>query len=52
MMRTEMADALEQRKSLARRLGEEAGTKLLFPLLLLLGVVMVLVMIPAMMAMG
>lgn len=49
---TEMADALEQRKNLARRLGEEAGTKLLLPLFLLLGIVMVMIMVPAMMTMG
>jgi len=48
----EMADAMEQRKNLARRLGEEAGTKLLFPLFLMLGIVMVMIMVPAMMTMG
>lgn len=43
----EMASAFEQRKNLAKKLGEEAGTKLLFPLLLMLGVVMVMVVVPA-----
>ncbi len=52
VLQTEMADAFEQRKNLARRLGEEAGTKLLLPLFLMLGIVMVMVMVPAMMAMG
>lgn len=52
MFETEMADALEQRKNLARRLGEEAGTRLLMPLFLMLGIVMVMIMVPAMMSMG
>ncbi|MCI8659755.1 MAG: hypothetical protein HFG54_05865 [Lachnospiraceae bacterium] len=52
ILQTEMADALEQRKNLARRLGEEAGTKLLLPLFLMLGIVMVMIMVPAMMTMG
>lgn len=52
IFRTEMADALEQRKNLARKLGEEAGTKLLMPLFLMLGIVMVMIMVPAMMTMG
>lgn len=52
VLQTEMADALEQRKNLARRLGEEAGTKLLMPLFLMLGIVMVMIMVPAMMTMG
>lgn len=52
MFETEMVDALEQRKNLARRLGEEAGTRLLMPLFLMLGIVMVMIMVPAMMSMG
>lgn len=52
ILQTEMADALEQRKNLARRLGEEAGTRLLLPLFLMLGIVMVMIMVPAMMTMG
>ena len=43
----EMTDAFEQRKNLARRQGEEAATKLLIPLFLMLGVVMVIVVVPA-----
>ncbi|RGY97358.1 immunoglobulin-like domain-containing protein [Clostridium sp. AM58-1XD] len=50
VMRTEMISAFEERKNLARRQGEEAGTKLLLPLFLMLGVVMIMVMVPAMMA--
>jgi hypothetical protein len=52
IFQTEMADALEQRKNLALRLGEEAGTRLLIPLFLMLGIVMVMIMVPAMMSMG
>lgn len=52
ILQTEMADAFEQRKNLARRLGEEAGTKLLLPLFMMLGIVMVMIMVPAMMTMG
>lgn len=43
----EMVSAFEQRKNLAKKLGEEAGTRLLFPLLLMLGVVMVMIVVPA-----
>lgn len=50
MMGVEMAAAFEERKNLAKRRGEEAGTKLLAPLFIMLGVVMVMVMVPAMLA--
>ena len=49
VLRLEMADAFELRKHQARRLGEEAGTKLLLPLFMLLGVVMVMIAVPALM---
>lgn len=52
ILQNEMTDAFEQRKNLARRLGEEAGTKLLLPLFMMLGIVMVMIMVPAMMTMG
>ena len=42
-----MSIAWEERKNLARRLGEEAGTKLLLPLFLMLLVVMVIMVVPA-----
>lgn len=51
LLEAEMADAWEQKKAMARRLGEEAGTKLLLPLFLMLGIVMVIIMVPAMMSM-
>ncbi len=52
MLELELEDAFEQRKTTARRLGEEAGTKLLLPLFLMLGIVMVIVIVPAMTAMS
>lgn len=51
-LRLEMADAFEQRKHQARRLGEEAGTRLLVPLFLLLAVVMIMIAVPAWLAFG
>lgn len=47
LLEKEAQDAFEERKSMARRLGEEAGTKLLFPMMLMLLVVMILIMVPA-----
>lgn len=52
LLELEMVEAWEQRKTLARRMGEEAGTKLLFPLFLMLGIVMVIIMVPAMLSMA
>lgn len=42
----------ERRQRLKKRMGEEAGTKLLVPLFLLLFVVMIFIMVPAMITMG
>ncbi len=47
MLRQEIRNAFEERKNMARKLGEEAGTKLLLPMMLMLGVVMVLIIVPA-----
>lgn len=46
-LRLEAGNAFEERKNTARKLGEEAGTKLLFPMMLMLGIVMVLIIVPA-----
>ncbi|MGN0373360.1 MAG: hypothetical protein ACI4F3_11155 [Enterocloster sp.] len=46
-LKLEMAEAFEQRKHQARRMGEEAGTKLLVPLFMMLSVVMVIIAVPA-----
>lgn len=46
----EEAQALEERKNLAKRYGEEAGTKLLGPMMVVLFVIMLIIMIPAFMS--
>lgn len=46
-LRIEADNAFEERKNLARKYGEEAGTKLLFPMVLMLVVVMIIIMYPA-----
>lgn len=46
-LQKEAEDAQELRRSLARKKGEEAGTKLLAPMIMMLAIVMVLVMVPA-----
>ena len=48
LLSLEMEDAFEQRKTTAKRLGEEAGTRLLLPLFLQLGIIMAIVVVPAM----
>lgn len=47
----EAASSLEERKKQARKLGEQAGTKMLFPMILMLGVVLVILMVPAFLSM-
>lgn len=51
LLREEVAEAFEQRKELAREQGEKAATRLLFPMVLTLAVVMLLVLVPAGMSM-
>lgn len=46
-LQEEAETAFTERMNRARKKGEEAGTKLLMPMMLLLGMVMVLIMIPA-----
>ena len=48
-LRAESRDALEDKKSAARKKGEEAGTKLLLPMILMLMIVMVVIIVPAFM---
>lgn len=50
LLEQEAERAFEERKSAARRYGEEAGTKLLFPMMLMLGLVMVVLLVPAVLA--
>lgn len=47
MFRQEADNAFAERKNLAKKLGEEAGTKLLMPMMMMLCVVMVIIIIPA-----
>lgn len=43
----EVADAFALRKNLAKKTGEEAGTKILLPMMLMLCIVMVIILVPA-----
>ena len=52
VLEAEMEAAFEQRKNLARRRGEEASTKLLLPLFMMLLIVMVMITVPAFLAFG
>lgn len=47
ILRMEAIQSFENRKNRARRLGEEAGTKLMMPMFGMLAVVFIMVMIPA-----
>lgn len=47
MLHSESRDAFEERKNIARKYGEEAGTKLLGPMIMMLCVVMIIIMVPA-----
>lgn len=47
VLRQEADNAFAERKGLAKKLGEEAGTKLLLPMMMMLCIVMVIIMIPA-----
>lgn len=51
LLENEAMEALEQRKERALQLGEKAGTKMLFPMMLMLGIVMAIIMVPAFMTM-
>ncbi len=46
-LQEEAANSFQERKHLAREEGERAGTKLLFPMMMTLAVVMVLILVPA-----
>ncbi len=47
MLEIETKEAFEERKNQAKRYGEEAGTKLLIPMIMILLVVMIVIMYPA-----
>jgi len=48
----EAAEAFEERKELAKRMGEEAATKLLVPMILMLLIVLAIIMVPALLSFG
>jgi hypothetical protein len=50
LMEAEAEEAFVMRKNLAKKLGEEAGTKLLFPMMMSLGIIIVIIMVPAVMS--
>ncbi len=47
LLKHEAAEAFDERKETAKRLGEEAGTKLLVPMILMLMIVFLIILIPA-----
>lgn len=50
LLMREASLGMEERKNLARRMGEEAGVKLLFPMMLMLVLVMVILIVPSVLA--
>lgn len=52
LLELEAAEAFEERKELAKRMGEEAGTKLLLPMMIMLLIVLAVIMVPAFMSFG
>ena len=50
LLEQEAETGFEDRKHAARKLGEEAGTKLLFPMMLMLAIVLVVLTVPAVMS--
>ncbi len=49
ILELEGMDAWEERKETVKRLGEEAGSKLLLPMMLMFGIVLAIIIVPAMM---
>ncbi len=47
LLEQEAESSLSDRKNHARKIGEQAGTKLLLPMVLMLGIVLVILMVPA-----
>ncbi len=52
LLERELIDAYQARKNLAKKKGEEAETKMIFPMMILMGLVMGIVMVPAFFQMG
>ncbi len=51
ILETEALEAFEKRKETVKQMGEKAGTKLLLPMILMLGIVMAIIIVPAFMTM-
>lgn len=51
LLGTESMEAFEKRKEMVKKMGETAGTKLLLPMVMMLGVVVVIIIVPAFMNM-
>lgn len=51
-LQSEVRLAFEERKNIVRKQGEEARTKLMLPMMMLLGVVMIIIMVPAYLSFG
>ena len=49
LLNEEVESSFMERKNSAKKMGEEAGTKLLFPMLMMLIVVLIIIMAPAFM---
>lgn len=47
LLNQEAMTAFEERKNMAKKLGEEAGTKMMLPMFLMLAVVLVMIIVPA-----
>ena len=47
LLEQEVSDVFEERKNLAKKSGEEAGTKMLFPMMMMFGIIIVIIMVPA-----
>ena len=51
LLKQEADAAFEDRKNMAKQLGEKAGTKILFPMFLMLAVVLLMIIVPAFLSM-
>ena len=47
MLEKEAVSSMEERKNLARKLGEQAGSRMLFPMMLMFGIVLIILIVPA-----
>lgn len=47
LLKQEAAEAFQERKEAAKRLGEEASAKLLGPMMILLFIVLIIILVPA-----